>query len=210
MLLRCYRHSGDKESWNRINKLFETHIEEYTQEIVLQHKYELALNAIFELDYNSIRKILSEWTINPAFPFMNAKKAGILSEIGNIIEAESILRQSLIDIRKLQNYNTNKLDWTLLSQESYIISLYQNITFTYPVRKNTEINYKEVQDKYSDRILFLKDKLCDPNHEEQAFKLLLSEKYVPTPLREEKYQFEINKKTYIGKLHGAKCRSVGG
>lgn len=197
MLLRCYRHSGDKESWNRINKLFETHIEEYTQEIVLQHKYELALNAIFELDYNSIRKILSEWTINPAFPFMNAKKAGILSEIGNIIEAESILRQSLIDIRKLQNYNTNKLDWTLLSQESYIISLYQNITFTYPVRKNTEINYKEVQDKYSDRILFLKDKLCDPNHEEQAFKLLLSEKYVPTPLREEKYQFEINKKTYI-------------
>ena len=197
MLMRCYRHLGDKESWNRINKLFETHIAEYPQEIVLRHKYEQTLNAIFELDYDSIRKILSEWTINPAFPFMNAKKAGILAEIGNVIEAESILRQALVDIRKLQNYNTNKFDWTLLSQESYIISLYQNIAFTYPVRKNTEINFKEVQDKYSDRILFLKQKLCDPNHEEQVFKLLLSEKYVPTPLREEKYQFEINKKTYI-------------
>lgn len=197
MLMRCYRHLGDEESWNRINKLFESHIEEYPQEIVLQHKYEQVLNAIFELDYDGIRKILSEWTINPAFPFMNAKKAGILAEIGNAIEAEGILRQALVDIRKLQNYNTNKFDWTLLSQEAYIISLYQNIAFTYPVRKITEINFKEVQDKYSERILFLKEKLCEPNHEQQVFKLLLSENYVPTPLREEKYQFEINKKTYI-------------
>lgn len=196
-LMSCYRHLGESEKWNAINELFTFHQDEYPQEVVLKHKYEQVLNAIFHLDYETTRKHLSEWDIVPAFPFMNAKKAGILAEMGNVIEAESILRQALVDIRKMQNSSSNKCDWTLLSQESYIISLYQNVVFSYAFRNNNGTDYKEIQEKYSDRILFLQQKLCDPMHEGQYFKLLLSENYKPRPLEEEKYQFEINKKTYI-------------
>ena len=200
ILMRCYRHLGDNNRWNDISEVFSLNILKYPQQIKFEYNYERTLNALFQLNYSNIKKYLLEWDISSSFPFMNAKKAGILAEIGEVVEAESILRQSLIDIRKLQTSNIGKYDWSLYSQESYIISLYQNIACSYPIQNENTIDYKAIREKYSERKLFLQQKLCNPDHENQYFKLILSEDFKQKPIFEEKYQFEINRKSYIRHL----------
>lgn len=201
-LMRCYRRCGEIEKWNNASDRFASKQDLYQKETILEYKYEKTLNALFHLNYKEIKKNLSEWEIDSSFPFMNAKKAGLLAEIGEVVEAKKILEQALIDIRRLQISSDIDNNCLLLSQEAYIISLYENIIFSSPVRYNKnsddkDIDYNQVHEKYSGRLIELQKKLINPDQENKYFKLVLTTMYKVVPLFEEKNEFEIQNKSYI-------------
>lgn len=202
-LMRCYRQCGEIEKWNKVSDIFEKQNDLYSRETLLEYQYEKTLYALFHLNYKELKKCLSEWNLDNSFPFLNAKKAGILAEIGEVFEAEKILRQALVDIRRLQNTSDADTNYLLLSQEAYIISLYENIVFSAPIRYTENENntdYNKVHEKYFGRLVELQKKLINPEQENEYFKLVLISDYKRPSLFEEKNEFEIQTSSYIRHL----------
>ena len=135
--------------------------------------YEDALFALFYLDYPKLKQIVQEWLFPNSTPFENAKKAGILAEIGDLKKAIEIVKESLIIIREQEKLMESSTDCSLLSQESYILDLYQSLLFASHNVDDSSIQKKE----YLDRLSTLKKYLCDPIHEYDYFRILLSSEY---------------------------------
>lgn len=184
-LLKYYRQNGLIEEWNSLySKLSE--IESISDSLKGELDYENSLQFLFCLDYPQLKKITSNWKYPNNTPFENAKKAGILAEIGQLNKAIEIVENSLVTIREQQQSIISSTDCKLLSQESFILDLYQNLIFA---KKNTnfEIKYKE----YKDRVSFLNKYLCNPNREQNHFKDLLLGIYQEEKTEEFKYKFDI-------------------
>ena len=58
--------------------------------------YERALSALFELNPQKLKKRIEEWPIDDSLPFWEARKAGLLAEIGQVDDARIILKNSLV------------------------------------------------------------------------------------------------------------------
>ena len=69
--------------------------------------YERGLFALFALNLRELKEILAGWQVNQSLPFWEAKRAGLLAELGKVDEAKKILERSLKDIRSKLNLKTD-------------------------------------------------------------------------------------------------------
>ena len=171
-LLKFYRQNGKTNEWKNLYSVLNS-LKKISPKLKGDLDYENALFALFYLDYPKLKKIVQEWLFLNSTPFENAKKAGILAEIGNLKKAIEIVKESLIIIREQEKSMASSTDCSLLSQESYILDLYQSLLFASRNVDDSRIQKKE----YLDRLSTLKKYLCDPIHECDYFRILLSSEY---------------------------------
>lgn len=173
-LLKSYRQHGKIQDWEKLYQQLDS-LESIPPTLREELNYENGLFSLFNFDYPKLKTITEKWTFPASTPFENAKKAGILAEIGQLPKAIEIVEQSLIAIREQQASATSSTDCTFLSQESYILDLYQSLIFANPKSGQT----RNKREEFLDRISTLKSSLCDPIHEYDYFKILLSPIYSP-------------------------------
>ncbi|MDQ8206963.1 SIR2 family protein [Coraliomargarita sp. SDUM461003] len=124
-LMRYYREEGFHPEWDTTNGKIASiwgNLSAYQQASVY---YERALFALFSIDIPELRKRIAEWPVNESLPHMEAKRAMLLAEIGEVNEAASILSNSLEQIRSKLNLKPVSNDYSLVSQESYVMLLYK-------------------------------------------------------------------------------------
>ncbi len=186
-LLKFYRQSCLNKDWNDLYLRLED-INFLTTNQKGELDYENGLHALFNLDYPKLRNITEKWQFPNNTPFENAKKAGVLSEIGELSKAKEIIEKALITIHEQQASTSSATECHLLSQESYILNLYRFIVNTH---RGLEIKTGESID-YRDRITILNLFLCNPIREQKHFADLLLARYKEEP------QTEINDKYDVG------------
>lgn len=87
--------------------------------------FEEALFHLFRSDQERLRANLRDWPDNLGAPFWDVKRAALLSEVGELGDAERIASESLAYIRE-QSQPFSK-DYTLLSQEGWTMFLLRAI-----------------------------------------------------------------------------------
>ena len=191
-LLSIYRKKGSKNKWQCIvDKL--TQIKKYfNPEQLAKYHYERCLFAIFSLDITLIKIELASWECNFSLPFWEAKRAGIIAELGDITGAITILENALINLRKKQTISLTEYDYSLLSQEGHILHLLRFIKSSAEfIIKDFSYDKDELKG-YNERLDFLRQYKCDPFDGLDYFESYL--KNDPSIYKRErrKYGFEIN------------------
>ncbi len=161
-LLRYYREEGHIEKWIHIEKTICLIIKYLSPDNYARFLYERCLNELFLLNISQLKRRLKEWIPNDTLPYWEAKRAGLLAEVGYIDEAKATLEKSLSVIRKQLNLSPVSNNYELVSQESYIMLLYRYI--------NNVNNYNvPLGSDFSDRWNILKQYKCDPWYEIKIF-----------------------------------------
>ena len=93
-MLRFYREEGLLEKWAKLREKIQQNVENFSAELKANFYYERALYALFGLNLQELKEILAEWQVNESLPFWEAKRAGLLAEIGQVDEAKKILERS--------------------------------------------------------------------------------------------------------------------
>lgn len=120
-MMRFYREEGQLEKWKEAESKMERLRKHLSPVDKANLSYERALSAFFTLDIPELKIRLREWQIDKSLPFLEAKRAALLAEIGQIDEAEQIIKQSLINIRSNLNLRPITIDYSLVSQETYVM-----------------------------------------------------------------------------------------
>ncbi|NQT92849.1 MAG: SIR2 family protein, partial [Lentisphaerae bacterium] len=82
--------------------------------------YEECLFHLFRLDEKSVRSALATWPSTPNLPFWNVRRASLLAELGDLLDATKLAEEALAEIRsRIQPYSP---DYALLSQEGWTMS----------------------------------------------------------------------------------------
>ena len=168
-MMRHYREEGLSAKWEEACKKIQAVLPSLSPEHKAQFHYEQALFALFALNLKQLKTRLAKWPRNEALPFWAAKKAGLLAEIGRVSEATHILEQSLEAIRAKLNLTPPKADYTLVSQESFVMYL------LHAVRQGARITVPDSSDAQRQRQKFrqhwhvLKQYKCDPWQEFETF-----------------------------------------
>ena len=168
-MMRRYREEGLSAKWDHLHDRIHAVLLTLSPEHEAQFHYERALFALFALDLHQLKARLAEWPRDDALPFWAAKKAGLLAELGQIGEATQLLEQSLDTIRAKLNLTPPKSDYTLLSQESFVMYLLE------VVRQRPILNPPQPSDAHRQRRQFrerwhvLKRYKCDPWQEFATF-----------------------------------------
>ena len=118
-MMRHYREDGLQDKWKDVCRKIENAKAALSPEHTAQFHYERALFALFTLNLPDLKERLSEWPEIDSLPLWSAKKAGLLAEIGQVDEAQSILEQGLERIRGGLNLMPTSTDYSLVSQESF-------------------------------------------------------------------------------------------
>ena len=206
-MLRFYREEGRIQDWKESFTTIEASQSDLSPELTSWFLYERCLFALFELDFQTLNECISEWPISEYQPYWNAKKAGLLAEIGNVEEAKEILNRSLTDIRAKLNLSPVISDYALVSQESYVMYLLRWVQHSVAIeRKFRESDFtsdvKESPDQYEDRWHFLKQYKCDPLGEMRILESRLDRPY------EERREITITEEFDIGRI--TRIRHFGG
>ena len=192
-MLRYYREENIIDKWNKLAAKIDSIKKKLSAELLARYCYERCLYFMFVLDISSVRKELANWPTNTALPYWEAKRAGLMAELGNTEEAEKILETSLYEVRnrlKLKHINN---DYLLISQESYILQLLQYVKRALYLFHNSE--KLEETKEYSERWNTLTQYKCDPWGELKTFEYLLNTNYENKNKYDTKYNFEIGSKS---------------
>ena len=192
-LLRSYRENGQIEKWNSIKSLIANNSSHMTWEQKAYFSYENVLEALFTLDFPEILRRIRLWDINDSLPFWEAKKAGLLAELGNIEEAKEILEKSLVKIRSFLNLKPIKRDFSIVSQEAYVMVLLQVVKSVETMKTNNVKSLDDSTKQFSDRWNSLKRYNSDPWLELKLFEIKLEDKPQEKPYIEKQSGFDINK-----------------
>lgn len=196
-LLRYYREENFTEKWLSLSETFKKIENKISLELLSKYKYEVCLYYMFQLDIPSVRNELNNWIINESLPYWEAKRAGLLAELGEREMAEKILETSLSEIRNRLKFSPVKDDYTFVSQEAYILQLSRY------VRNSTSLSmaFNKEDDNYSERWTELIKYKCDPWGELKYFENTLK---LESPLNkyiEKKYNFKIGSITRTHRLN---------
>ena len=192
-MMRYYREEGLSAKWedarNRIHDALSTLSPEHRS----QFHYEQALFALFNLNLPQLKNHLADWPSNETLPFWEAKKAGLLAEIGQVAEGTRILERSLDTIREKLNLAPTKADYTLVSQESFVMYLLhavrQGAGFTTRDQSDAQTQRREFRERWH----VLKQYKCDPWQEIETFKHELRRPPAPTSDITERPTFDIGR-----------------
>jgi len=122
-MLRFYREEGRISEWAKINEKLHYLKHYLSPEAKAFVHYERVLHAFFELDIPKVKSELNSWATNFSIPFWEAKRGGILAEIGQEEDAEKILDRALLEVREKLNLKPVTTDYSLVSQEATIMVL---------------------------------------------------------------------------------------
>jgi hypothetical protein len=193
-LLRFYRHKGKGDNWKSLSESLEKQINSGSAKMVAEFHYEKTLNALYRINLPQLGKELDSWQLNDSLPYYNCKKAAILAELGDSEQAEQIIRKAIELNHRQQNLLTSSNDYTLKSEESYMIFLHDALLFqnAIPFNSNNEKQkYQDLHKTYNNRLSELKSDECDPWNEIQYFSLSLIKQYVPFKKEKEEFTFDL-------------------
>lgn len=195
-MLRFYREEGLLEKWEELREKIQQNIENLSAEHKANFHYERGLFALFALNLQELKEILAGWQVNESLPFWEAKRAGLLAEIGQVDDAEKILERSLKNIRAKLNLNPIKLDYSLVSQESIVMLLLQYVqTSVSYIQRDWSIN-QELRNEFSERWNELNQYKCDPWHELKLFESALKQPPLKQSEVTERKEFDIGRITH--------------
>lgn len=195
-MLRYYREENINEKWSVLAVKIDTIKDKLSPELLAKYYYERCLYHLFSLDISSVRNELANWTTDTTLPYWEAKRAGLLAELGDIEEAEKILETSLNEIRNRLRLSPVKDDYLLVSQEAYIL---QHSRYVKRSKNFTRgIFGSDKTEKYSERWNELIKYKCDPWGELKSFESFLKVESSGVKDVEKKYSFEIG---HITKTH---------
>ncbi|WP_319505572.1 SIR2 family protein [Bacteroides graminisolvens] len=192
-MLRYYREENINDKWNELAAKIDSIKKKLSAELLARYCYERCLYFMFVLDISSVRKELNNWPTNTALPYWEAKRAGLMAELGNTKEAEKILETSLNEVRNRLTLKPINNDYLLISQESYILQLLQYVKRALYLFHNSE--KLEETKEYSKRWNTLAQYKCDPWGELKTFEYLLNTNSENKNEYDTKYNFEIGSKS---------------
>ena len=175
-MMRYYREEGYIEKWNLIDEQIKEFQNQLTSELICRLYYERCLFSLFSLKFKDIKSNINEWPVNNSLPFWEAKRAGILAELGDLNEAERILENSLKTIRLQLNLSPISNDYSYVSQEAYVMQLSKHVELkklnSGISKSNLNLNLNYVQ--YNERWNYLQRYKCDPRNEFRLFDIFLN------------------------------------
>ncbi|MDB5122458.1 MAG: SIR2-like domain protein [Mucilaginibacter sp.] len=193
-LFRFYREEGFREKWQHLEKeiaLFQTDL---PAELRAKYYYEKCLFVLFTFKLTQLSAEISLWPINESLPFWEAKRAALLAELGQTNEAVKILEKSLTHIRTRLNLSPVVGDYTLVSQEAYVMQLLQYVKNSLKLKLSL-FNINDDQSVFNERWNTLKIYKCDPWSELEIFEILLEREPVIEKNETVVYNFEIGSKS---------------
>lgn len=158
-LLRFYREEGLVEKWTLCFNALQSCKAEMSVVLFEEFQYEQCLFLLFQQDIVGYRKQLEAWIPDSAAPFYQAKKAGLLAELGNVTDAVEILEDALKQIRSQLNLVPITTDYSHLSEEAHVLQLLKFIKDSSFDGSNKDRDYIE---EYNQRWDKLKKYKCDP------------------------------------------------
>jgi hypothetical protein len=190
-LLRFYREERLPNEWKLFATILQNHEDVLSSEQRAFFAYERCLHCIYEVDIKGLDSEFEGWPENTSLPFWEAKRAGLLAEWGRMEEAVKILDQSLADLRGKQNLKPVSSDYTLVSQEAYLMVLRRYIGEASDLNRDARREERSATVDYSARWNELKLYLCDPWEELSAFEKRLESEPLPRRRVTTKYGFDI-------------------
>ena len=126
-LMRDLRESGEWDNWNTLRNEMKVHETALTIDDQNRLRYEECLSAIARFEFEEVQSLLTAWGTAPHMPQWTLRKAGLLTECGQLLIAKRLLEEPILRIRRqLAQRNENLL--FLLSVESALMSLQSYIT----------------------------------------------------------------------------------
>jgi len=177
-LLRTYREEGRLEDWARVAQRIEVALPRMASRYRARFYYERALSALYELNLKNLQQYLEAWPVDTTLPFWEAKRAGILAYIGQATEAERILEESLAAIRTRSNLRPVTTDYSLSSQESYVMVLLSYVKQTIRDQSLPRSENRDLLQHLTERWQVLRQHKCDPWKELNTFQQALA---IPPP-----------------------------
>ncbi len=190
-LLRYYRENGDLGNWRRTDEIIARGLPMFTSELAARYKYERCLFALFSLRTSDLRSRLEEWSVDEGLPFWEAKRAGLLAELGELSGAELILERSLSSIRQKLNLRPTMSDFTLVSQEAYTMQLLQYVKHAKAIGAYKFEGLDHIRDEFRERWNELKQYRCDPWAERKLFEANLEREPEYSPMRKTTFGFDV-------------------
>lgn len=128
--------------------------------------YERCLFHLFRLDYGQTQETLEAWPPNTDLPFWEARRAGVLAEIGHLKEAEEVARTALDKIRS--SLQPAAVDYSALSKEGWVMMLLSLLKSHRP--HGDEADYTS---RFMNRWEKLRAYRCDPWDETETLASLM-------------------------------------
>lgn len=197
-MLRYYREEGFIDKWKSLNIILETYVSEYTQSQTDRHHYEQCLFYMFLLDIQNIKGELNKWNITHSEPYWLARKACLLTELGEIDKAKNILEKAYSDIKEKGKSYSNATDYEYISQEIYLLYLVKGINYTI-FMSSKAYNLKDLEkdnNQYENRLHEIAYVNTNPEEERSDFEIALRDDSPNNYKRKEsRYQFGIGRRT---------------
>ncbi len=172
-VLRYYREEGLQEKWNGTCEKIEDLVTTMSAEHRARFHYERALAALFAPDPQDVKTKIEEWPVDDSLPFWEAKRAGLLAEIGQLRDAARILESSLAEIRTRSNLKPVTTDYSLASQESIVMRLFRSVQLALDFSTGELSKYRQTAREFTDRWHALRQFGCDPWRDFEVFELTL-------------------------------------
>lgn len=131
--------------------------------------FEECLFWLSQFNQNKVKGTLRSWPQRKNLPFWEAKRASVISELGELKDAEKITKESLAEIRnRIKPYSS---DCEILSQEGWVMFLIKAI-------EDNKLGIQKALGGFRDRWEELRKYRCNPWDEVE---LLTSELAAPIP-----------------------------
>jgi hypothetical protein len=191
-LMAFYRKQGIETEWNYFSGLIEKIPHMLSPEQYANYHYERCLRALFVLDSDMIKSEIRDWKQNTSLPYMEAKRAGLLAELGELNESYIILKQSLKEVRSRLTLSPTKDDYTNISQESYILLLLDYVADMHHSGRNRNQENENEREEHRKRLQQIVNNDCDPWKEYAFFENRLRYTQPPYKTTEKNYGYFID------------------
>lgn len=189
-LLRGLRENGEFEAWHKLFNEIQPQQSMMNEEQLNRFSYERCLFSMFNFNYKDLQAHLAEWNVNEQSPSWILRKSGLLAECNELLQAQELLQNSLILIRRqLQSDDQNLL---LLSHESALMSLKNHVEQSNSMRKVT--NYDRSDTEF-ERHQTHRKLTIDWYAENERFQLLLDTPGQFSESKNVKFSFDFGRRT---------------
>jgi hypothetical protein len=183
-LLREARETYNTRRWEDLKKNIDSVIPRHP-EFSDRNQYEAALWAIWNVEREKARMIMSAWQPSSRSPLATMWKAGLLAELDELTEARTLLRAALIEIRR--GLRTQGQNCEVLSQEGWCMFLLFQVEGALDFSR-----WFAVRDEFWERWQELKALDCSPwPHKEHLENLLKASPPKPAVSQELVPGFEV-------------------
>jgi hypothetical protein len=194
-LLRSYREDGMVAKCRETNRRLEALKDHLSPEQVARWFYERCLSAVFALDLAETRAEIGRWPANATLPFWEAKRAGLMAELGDIADAQDVLENALTTIRSNQQLSPVADDLTWVSQESHVMHLLHLVKMAREWAEHRQTTDEKTRQEFQQRWNELKQYKCDPWNDLELFEARLQTPSAGPDTVTRNRQFDIGRET---------------